>query len=90
MEGGIGFEPMRDGIKIRCLTAWLHPNKLAQALGFEPRRMVLETIMLPLTSYLHMVFETRFELVTFRLSGERSNQLSYTNIIHYLCCVNFV
>ena len=21
-----GFEPLYDGIKIQCLTAWLHPN----------------------------------------------------------------
>ena len=25
--GEPGFEPGRDGIKIRCLTAWLYPNK---------------------------------------------------------------
>ena len=22
-----GFEPTGDGVKVRCLTAWLHPNK---------------------------------------------------------------
>ena len=21
-----GFEPTRDGVKVRCLTAWRHPN----------------------------------------------------------------
>ena len=26
MAGEPGFEPGRDGIKIRCLTAWLYPN----------------------------------------------------------------
>ena len=26
MAGVIGFEPMNDGIKTRCLTAWLYPN----------------------------------------------------------------
>ncbi len=26
MAGDIGFEPMRDGVKVRCLTAWLIPN----------------------------------------------------------------
>ena len=31
-----------------------------------------------------MVFEAGLEPAAFRLSGERSNQLSYTNIIHYL------
>ena len=25
MAGDIGFEPMHDGVKVRCLTAWLIP-----------------------------------------------------------------
>ena len=28
MAGVVGFEPTHDGIKTRCLTAWLHPNNL--------------------------------------------------------------
>jgi hypothetical protein len=32
-----GFEPGRDGIKTRCLTAWLYPNnKLGRTRGIEP------------------------------------------------------
>ena len=27
VAGMEGLEPSNDGIKIRCLTAWLHPNK---------------------------------------------------------------
>jgi hypothetical protein len=26
MAGVAGFEPTNDGVKVRCLTAWLHPN----------------------------------------------------------------
>ena len=26
MAGIAGFEPANDGVKVRCLTAWLHPN----------------------------------------------------------------
>ena len=26
MAGVGGFEPTNDGVKVRCLTAWLHPN----------------------------------------------------------------
>ena len=26
MAGMVGFEPTNDGVKVRCLTAWLHPN----------------------------------------------------------------
>ena len=27
MAGMTGFEPVDDGVKVRCLTAWLHPYK---------------------------------------------------------------
>ena len=26
MAGLAGFEPAHDGVKVRCLTAWLYPN----------------------------------------------------------------
>lgn len=26
MVGVAGFEPANDGVKVRCLTAWLYPN----------------------------------------------------------------
>ncbi len=29
MAGAAGFEPAHDGIKTRCLTAWLRPNLYA-------------------------------------------------------------
>ena len=35
MAGAAGFEPARDGIKTRCLTAWLRPNKLKLALNYQ-------------------------------------------------------
>jgi hypothetical protein len=28
MAGAAGIEPAHDGIKTRCLTAWLRPNNL--------------------------------------------------------------
>jgi hypothetical protein len=30
LAGVEGFEPTHDGIKTRCLTAWLYPNRLTQ------------------------------------------------------------
>jgi hypothetical protein len=36
MAGVPGFEPGHDGIKTRCLTAWLYPNKMAVPTGIEP------------------------------------------------------
>lgn len=34
MAGVAGFEPARDGIKTRCLTAWLHPSVVQILLFF--------------------------------------------------------
>src|SRR6185312_12939194 len=53
MAGLAGFEPTNDGVKVRCLTAWLYPNivnsfYLAGAVGIEPTLTVLETAILPL------------------------------------------
>ena len=38
MAGVLGFEPRRDGIKIRCLTAWLYPKDyiMGRLMGIEP------------------------------------------------------
>ncbi len=37
MAGVAGFEPTSDGVKVRCLTAWLYPindNSLSNLQGF--------------------------------------------------------
>ncbi|SOC19552.1 protein of unknown function [Brochothrix thermosphacta] len=36
MAGVAGIEPTHDGIKIHCLTAWLHPIIRVEESGFEP------------------------------------------------------
>ena len=37
MAGMAGIEPARQGVKVPCLTAWLHPNKtMVGEDGFEP------------------------------------------------------
>ncbi len=36
MAGDIGFEPMHDGVKVRCLTAWLIPKIKGRPMGLEP------------------------------------------------------
>jgi hypothetical protein len=35
MAGGVGIEPTHDGVKVRCLTAWLSP-KVGRPEGIEP------------------------------------------------------
>jgi hypothetical protein len=39
MAGDQGFEPWHDGVKVRCLTAWLIPNtgyNMGRSTGIEP------------------------------------------------------
>ena len=31
MAGAAGFEPTNNGVRVRCLTTWLHPNTMAGA-----------------------------------------------------------
>ena len=31
MAGVAGFEPTNDGVRVRCLTAWRHPNIVCAA-----------------------------------------------------------
>ena len=43
MAGVAGFEPTHDGIRIRCLTAWRHPNDRAARIkpyGFFAKEFV--------------------------------------------------
>ena len=48
LAGVAGLEPTHDGVKVRCLTAWLYPlvyidlKKLASPQRFEPRTQGLE------------------------------------------------
>ncbi len=32
---------MHDGVKVRCLTAWLIPNSMVEAEGIEPPTLCL-------------------------------------------------
>ncbi len=51
MAGDLGFEPRHDGVKVRCLTAWLIPNDkvmlpncmllVVEAEGIEPPTLCL-------------------------------------------------
>ncbi len=40
MAGDTGFEPVHNGVKVRCLTAWRIPIgkiiKVGRLMGFEP------------------------------------------------------
>ena len=34
--GVAGFEPTHNGVKVRCLTAWLYPTNERRLMGIEP------------------------------------------------------
>ena len=50
MAGLAGFEPAHDGVKVRCLTAWLrgnHSKRLVEGDGFEPSNPKEQIYSLP-------------------------------------------
>ena len=46
MAGADGFEPPNDGIRIRCLTTWRSPYKMAGVDGIKPPFADLESAVL--------------------------------------------
>jgi hypothetical protein len=56
MAGDIGFEPMHDGVKVRCLTAWLIPNnKECRREDLNPQPTDYKSVALPVELHRHMV-----------------------------------
>ena len=66
MVGIAGFEPTSDGVKVRCLTAWLYPRifKKAQVIAH---------------AFLYVGWVVGIEPTIFGTTIRRFNQLSHTH-----------
>ncbi len=52
--GVLGFEPRDDGVKVRCLTAWLYPYKWTVR-GSNPRPSACKADALPAELTVHII-----------------------------------
>ena len=85
MAGDTGFEPVNDGVKVRCLTAWRIPNKMGRLMGFEPTHEGVTVLCLNHLTTVATTFENKhlmvrpkgLEPLTPALEGRCSIQLSY-------------
>ena len=87
MAGLAGFEPTSDGVKVRCLTAWLYPKKKMEESGFEPlnpKERIYSPSRLATSLFLHKWRETEsncrhMELQSIALPTELLNRNGNNN-----------
>ena len=80
MAGMAGIEPANAGVKVPCLTAWLHPNAGHGSLSCpENRDRNLHSVTNAGSRTICLGWVMGLEPTTFGTTIRRSNRLSYTH-----------
>ena len=73
MAGLTRFELVNDGVKVRCLTAWLKPCKMVGRSGFEPPNS--ERVDLQSTAFSHFATFPFILLYYYTLKKQKKQEL---------------
>ena len=76
MAGVAGFEPTNDGVRVRCLTAWRHPNVLT-IIYFSKQRRIYQAFFAHFPKIFPLPRIFNFSAENFAQSLAKSRQICY-------------